>query len=144
MKSKRRSCQNCFWSYNCYNPSEDSEYLAEICPDYSENGEVDATVKEIEHFAPKPQNKERCTAFHMLQNTAPDEIDEQLIKASFEILCNEILEEVNVYIRSHLPRIIVNCPIVDPDNPMNGMTQDLLNEDVRTMLVKHIKDKFKF
>lgn len=31
-----KSCENCFWAYNCYNPSEDWSGAAETCKKYSE------------------------------------------------------------------------------------------------------------
>ena len=31
-----RRCHNCFWAYNCYNPSEDSDFDAETCNKYQE------------------------------------------------------------------------------------------------------------
>lgn len=31
-----RRCYKCFWAYNCYNPSEDSDFDAETCNKYQE------------------------------------------------------------------------------------------------------------
>ena len=31
-----RRCHKCFWAYNCYEPSEDSDFDAETCNNYQE------------------------------------------------------------------------------------------------------------